>query len=266
VDPNVGLPVVHGLPDADVLRAAISVKGSLLVRGLLPKPVTERLHGIARQSLSARDRYIGSEPGSEFYAEFPRLREGMSRVFTRPEGMLAVDSPRGLLELIDTFRDVGLRRLAEDYLGAAPALAAEKTVFREVHARTDNQRAELENFGWHQDGAFLGERIRALDVWIALTPCGRIAPGLEVVAHRFDDLIPPGGKSDWDLSAQRIQAALPGARTAIPEFEPGDAILFDHLCVHRTAYLPRMTETRLAIECWLFAAGTFPPNYAGLML
>lgn len=268
VEPAEGLPVVRGLPQAAVVRASIAKHGSLLVRGLLSHTLTVRLREAAQSALAARKAFLsgGPPPAPEWHSEFPRLRQLMSRAVTGHDGTLAVDSPRGLAQLLEVFEQSGISDLARGVLGSVVAFAAEKTVFREVSPRSDELREKYADYGWHQDGAFLGEHIRTLDVWIALTACGRAAPGLEVVAHRLDGLIPGGALADWDLSGPLIDAAIQGFRSVRPEFEPGDGILFDQLCIHRTSHLPGMTEKRLGIECWTFAVSSVPAMYAGLML
>lgn len=42
-----------------------------------------------------------------------------------------------------------------------------------------------------------------------------------------------------------------------PIFEPGDALIFDHLNLHRTAIDPGMTRDRYAIEAWFLAPSTY---------
>jgi hypothetical protein len=49
-----------------------------------------------------------------------------------------------------------------------------------------------------------------------------------------------------------------------PIFEPGDALLFDELFLHKTASEPEMRNPRYAIENWFFGASAFPPDYAPL--
>ena len=53
---------------------------------------------------------------------------------------------------------------------------------------------------------------------------------------------------------------------ARPIFEPGDALLFDHLCLHRTAVGPGMTEDRYATETWSFAPSVYPDDTVPLVL
>jgi hypothetical protein len=43
-----------------------------------------------------------------------------------------------------------------------------------------------------------------------------------------------------------------------PVFRPGDALLFDHLLLHRTFTDPSMTATRYATETWFFAPNAYP--------
>ena len=58
----------------------------------------------------------------------------------------------------------------------------------------------------------------------------------------------------------------PGVTPVMPEFKVGDGVIFDQLCVHRSGHGPNMRDERLAIECWLFAPGSVPPEYTGLLL
>ena len=257
VDAAVGLPVTEAPVSAAVVRKTIETHGSVIVRGFLNRERTSRMRETVRSALSARDQVKSGGVSSAWYSEFPGA-DGVSRWFTSQAGMLAADSPRGLCRLLDMFSEVGVDRLATEFLGGRPVFSVEKSVFRSV---LPGPQAS-----WHQDGAFLGEHIRSLDVWIALSPCGRNSPGLEIVSRRIDRVLPTGEYFTWDLSERVIAENYPGFRKVTPEFEPGDAILFDQLCVHRTANAPTMTERRLAIECWLFAAGNVPPKYAGLVL
>jgi hypothetical protein len=264
IDPSVGLPTVRGLPGADVVRASIAAHGSLLVRNLLPQESVERLLGIAKTALAARDAAASGEPGVDpaWLTELPGLSNPLSRGMTAKAGMLAVDSPRGLFLLIEELRRSGLDQLSREVLGGPVAFSAEKTVFR----RVEPMGSFPADLGWHQDGAFLGEQIRTLDVWVALSRCGTRAPGLEVLSRRVDRILRGGALFSWDLSTAQLEEAYPGFTAAKPEFEPGDAILFDQLCVHRSAFSPSMTETRFALECWMFAPGTVPPEYTGFLL
>jgi hypothetical protein len=104
----------------------------------------------------------------------------------------------------------------------------------------------------------MGRGIRSLNVWIALTHCGDTAPGLDVVGRRLDDLVRmgDGAYAAWGIKDEDAEAAAAGA-IARPIFEAGDALLFDHLCLHRTAGSPGMQHDRYAVETWLFAPSTY---------
>jgi hypothetical protein len=261
IDPEVGLPAVEGPIDAGLLRSTLEEHGSLVVRKLVSGDAVLGLRDAVQRALAARDRIVAAsaEPDdTDWYHEFVPPPHGPSRGFTSSAGMLAVDSPRGAFRMLEAFREAGLGRLAADFLGAPAAMSAEKTVFRRVDPGPFTS--------WHQDGAFLGETIRTLDVWIALSHCGRSAPSLEILPRRVPRVLPTGGFFSWDLDEREIERAYPGYTTVLAQFEPGDAILFDQLCVHRSGHAAGMTEPRLAIECWLFACGNVPDDYTGLAL
>ncbi len=103
----------------------------------------------------------------------------------------------------------------------------------------------------------MGAGIRSLNIWLALTPCGVDAPSLDVVARRFDHLLATKGTSQ--SYGVNPDAALDAANGAVvrPVFEPGDALLFDHMCLHRTGGDSSMRHGRYAIETWFFAPSTY---------
>ena len=155
--------------------------------------------------------------------------------------MLLADSPRALFDVIETWDAIGLGRLLEGYLGEWPALSYKKCTLRRAPADVGTE--------WHQDGAFLGTVTRTVNVWLACSPCGVDAPGLDVVPRRLNEIVPTG-KADamWDWSVGPEAAArIAGGPTARPEFAPGDALLFDQMTLHRTGVSPGMTRTRYAI-------------------
>jgi hypothetical protein len=67
--------------------------------------------------------------------------------------------------------------------------------------------------------------------------------------------------------SQRIAEEAAGdTRILRPIFEPGDALLFDELFLHKTASEPTMRKPRFAIENWFFGASGFPADYVPLAL
>lgn len=270
---------------AEVVRAGFAQSGCVLVRGLVsPERVAPLVAGIDA-SFEAFDVYDASEAGAEpvddWFEPFPmpdtispanagaavvtapgapparRLPARPHRRVTRAgAGLWTVDSPHVLFELFELFEDTGVGAVITDYLGERPFLSANKCVLRRVPA------AETIG-GWHQDGAFLGEDVRSLNCWISLSECGREAPGLDLVPRRFDRLLESGSEEAifrWSLSDDDVAAAAGPVQPVRPDFAPGDALLFDHRLVHRTATSAAMTKVRHAIEAWFFAPSAFPPS------
>jgi hypothetical protein len=244
---------------AERLRSAITHHGSLIVRGFAgSSQVTESVTNIER-AFSAYDAIAAGTPRPDldgWYAPFQHDRVS-NRPLKRVAGsLLAVDSPPAMCALVDTFEQAGVGRLMRDYFGERPALLARKWSLRRV--------AHDANSGdWHQDGAFMGQGIRSLNIWLGLTHCGDTAPGIDVVGRRLDGIVETGTAGAhfaWSVSNTVAQAAALGSIVR-PVFEAGDAMIFDHLCLHRTAIDPGMTVDRHAIEAWFLAPSTY-----GIML
>jgi hypothetical protein len=165
----------------------------------------------------------------------------------------AVDSPRGLFDLTEILRGIGLIDVIAEYLGEWPALSVKKCTLRKVPADTGTN--------WHQDGAFLGEAIRTLNVWIALSPCGDDSPSLDVVPRRLDRIVETGTEGalfDWSVGEPVADRLLEGRPPVRPRFAAGDAMLFDELFLHRTGVSPGMARDRYTVESWFFAPSSYP--------
>lgn len=120
---------------------------------------------------------------------------------------------------------------------------------------------------WHQDGAFLGN-VRALNIWLSLSRCGDVAPGLDIIPRRFDHIVPTGTEGavfDWSVSQTVAEEAAGEAPILRPIFEPGDALMFDELFLHATGADPGMPNARYAVECWFFGPSAFPSGCAPLV-
>ena len=72
------------------------------------------------------------------------------------------------------------------------------------------------------------------------------------------------------LSHERLieRLALPAGPADVvrPRFAAGDALLFDHLFLHRTAVGEHMTRERHAMETWFFAPSAYPKGQIPLAL
>jgi hypothetical protein len=248
---------------AATLRQGLAQSGCLLVRGLVSTEDAARLaHGIDA-ALAGYDAATGGEgevdpgwydPGPMPDRVSPGLPEDVHRAFLRSRGSLwTVDSPRMAFDLFELMERVGLDTLMTDFLGERPLMSAIKGTLRRMPPDVDTDGR------WHQDGAFLGEHIRAFNCWLALTPCGTDAPGLDIVPKRFDHIVPnDGARYDWAISDEAVAAASAGTAIARPTFGAGDALLFDHLLLHRTGASPGMTQERYAIESWFFPPSAYP--------
>lgn len=255
----------------DTLRSGILHHGCLLVRGLVGEKRVHQLIEDIDRAFAAHDAhidgtqgstapwYVPFEPGDLFPDGFPQ------RQFVRDAGgVLAADSPPTLFDIIETFEDVGIGELITAYLGEPPMLLAGKWTLRRVspseRPRTDWDPEEGPD--WHQDGAFMGADVRSVDVWLSLSHCGLDAPGLDIVARRFDGIVATGTDGahfDWSAGHAMVEAVARGAIVR-PIFSPGDALLFDHLLLHRTAIEPTMTKDRYAIEAWFAAPSAYPDD------
>ncbi|MBV9951366.1 MAG: hypothetical protein JO291_05415 [Acidimicrobiia bacterium] len=261
-----GLPEVDVTElDAGVLRRSINQHGCLLVRGVADPADIERLtEGIDRafdgsdaRRRAAQDQGAPLPPASPWYS---RLKVpgnkgwGPGRVWVEDgAGVMLADSPRLLAQLFELYERKGVRGVVAGYLGERPVLSAKKGTLRRVPPDSDSH--------WHQDGSFLGDGLRVLNIWLTLTRCGDDAPGLDIVPKRFDRVVATGsGDARFanmvgdDVIAE-VSADAPVIR---PVFEPGEALLFDELFLHSTAAAPTMTRRRYAIESWFFAPSAYP--------
>jgi hypothetical protein len=263
--------VTAGELSAESLRSGILQHGSLHVRGVVPTArVDELVDGIDRalNAAEALSSAGGTTPWFEPFTTHSSYPKTMNRQLGNRRkwvhesgGVWAADSPRMLFELFETLGDVGLTQLITAYLGERPALAVDKCTLRRVGLDTSTD--------WHQDGAFLGDGIRTVNMWLSLSHCGRDAPGLDIVPARLDRIVETGtegAKFSWSVGpgvVAQVSTATPVTR---PVFEPGDVLFFDDLFLHRTAIDPAMKRERYAIETWFFAPSAYPEKYAPLVV
>ncbi len=143
---------------------------------------------------------------------------------------------------------------------SGPRSSANKCTLRRVPVDTATN--------WHQDGAFLGADVRTLNLWLVLSDCGADSPGLEIVPRRFDEVLETGTDGamfDWSVSPTLVDELAEATPVLRPQFRAGDALLFDHLFLHRTAAGPGMTRERYAMETWFFAPSGYPDGQIPLV-
>ena len=245
------------------IQEGFAVSGCVLVRGLVP---VDRARRLAAGMDAALDAYDAATSGSgpvdhAWYDPRPMpdrtaagLPDDVHREFLRGRGALwTADSPRMLFELFELIDDLGLGSLMTELLGERPLLSGIKGTMRRVPPDVEVEGR------WHQDGAFLGEQVGALNIWVTLSRCGRDAPGLDIVPKRIDHVVTDAeARFDWSLSDAAVLEAAGGTPIVRPEFEIGDALLFDQLLVHRTGASPGMVHERHAIESWFFSPSAYP--------
>jgi hypothetical protein len=248
-----------------VLRAGILRHGCVLVRGLVDRKRAQAFAKRIDRSFEEGARYDADKSFNDrFYLPFnpdPRRGQRLPREWIKSGGgVLAVDSPMLSFELGELFGSAGLPELVHGYLGEAPLVTADKTTLRKAEPSVSG--------AWHQDGKFMGE-VKALNLWLALSHCGDDAPGLDLVPRRLEAHVRT--QTDEAMMANQVSQRMAeetAGETPIlrPIFEPGDALLFDELFLHKTASEPGMHKPRYAIENWFFAASGFPANYVPLAL
>jgi Phytanoyl-CoA dioxygenase (PhyH) len=244
----------------DALRSGIFRHGALLVRGLIgPARVRQLVDDIDR-AFAGYQACVAGAPASTtapWFVPFdPPIGDDERTWCIEAGGVLAVDSPRGLFDLVETFEEAGIGKLVHGFLGERPTLLAKKWTLRKVAPKTDGD--------WHQDGSFMGGDIRSINVWIALTKCGagQDAPGMDIVSRRLDRVVDTGtdgARFDWTVGPGMTERVAEG-RVMRPVFEPGDALIFDHLFLHRTESHPEANHDRYAIEAWFASPSTYPKD------
>jgi hypothetical protein len=259
-----GLPALGaGQLTAERVAGALASKGALIVRGLVSEERARLLAEGIDKAYAGRDaatRGVAAKKTAPWYVEFPpdgdaasTLALGRDFMAKGGGGVWAADSPRVMFDLLESFERAGMRQMLTAYLRGRPALSVNKGTLRRA-------RPTVDTAWWHQDGAFLGRDIRSLNVWLSLSHCGRDAPGLEVVPERLAGIVETGTQGadfDWSVG-DSVAAEASGEKVSRPVFKPGDALLFDHLLLHRTFTAPAMTGTRYATETWFFAPSAYP--------
>lgn len=176
------------------------------------------------------------------------------------------------IALDDVWRAVScdpLRSACEALLGSRLVCNFDQCWLRRQYAPADAPPLHCPH-AWHQDGALgfdfaahagppwpVDALLEMVTCWIALTPCGVDAPGLELVAQRFDAPLAPA-----DFEDSRIRARYASAAFRRPVLAAGDALLFSGGVVHRTHVRPEMTRDRTSLELRFFPADR-PPRRLG---
>jgi hypothetical protein len=262
-----GLPAIHATELTDsILGGALLHHGALRVNGLMDAITAARLREGIDRAFTARDRYWDGQkefdPG--WYRPIDTQVLSAGRNWSEANGgVMLADSPHMLAEVIEAFTSIGVLDCIEAYMKERPALSVGKATLRRVPPTTPTA-------DWHQDGAFLGGQVRSVNIWTTLSHCGIDASTLEVVARRLPFVVQTGShgaRLNWTVGQGLVDTFVEGGAAVLsPVLEPGDAVLFDHLLLHRTGSMPGMTKDRYAIESWFFAPSHYPMKQVPLFM
>jgi hypothetical protein len=264
-DPLPEIPAAELTPG--LIRAGILRDGCLLVRGLVDRDrALDMAREIDRAYAQRERREAGRSVKGGYYEEFqpePGSGEPVVRGWIKQGGgLLAADSPRLHFQMAHMFRTAGLPEVVGGYLGEPALISVHKTTLRKAEPTVPGS--------WHQDGFFMGP-VRSLNMWLSLSRCGDVAPGLDLLPRRLDHYLATATEEaalDYTISQLKVDQAAEEAHTEVirPIFEPGDAIFFDELFLHQTGSDPDMDKPRYAIENWFFGGSAFPAEYAPIGL
>jgi len=250
----------------DVLGGAVRHHGALIVRGVFDSDrvrvgveAIQRAH--TRRDVDDDDGWYRPVP---FHGDKKSvvMNNALRQYVHKDGGVWLADSPRATAGFLDQLTERGVIGAISGHFGERPFISVQKSTLR--HATTDKR-----NVSWHQDGAFIGEQVRTMNVWLALSRCGGDypSPGLEVAPFRVPHVLPTGETLSLNAVSRKLVAEVTvETPVMVPAFEPGDALLFDELFLHRTYVTPQMTEDRYAIECWFFAPSHSAPEYLPLVV
>jgi hypothetical protein len=243
---------------AGMIRSAVQNHGSLVARGLFTPEWCARLREDIDRSWDAFERFRATKQTDP--AWFDPMDTDAYGLTMRDRSILMAggtgyvpDSPRLMFDLLEAFDVSGVKRIVGDYFGEPPALSLVKLAQRRLAPHATG--------GWHQDAAVYGKTAETLNVWVAVSRCGDVAPGLEMFPRRLEELVGTrGGEGVDEFAALTDEVALLTGEVAParPTFEAGDAAVFDQLLLHQTAASSEFTEMRYGFESWFFAPSTYP--------
>src|SRR5690606_25354273 len=94
-------------------------------------------------------------------------------------GLWLADSASATQQILDDLEAAGMLSIIAEHFGERPVFSLQKSTLRRVSP-------QFRFTAYHQDGSFLGDDTRAINVWISFTACGGDlpVPGLELVPKR----------------------------------------------------------------------------------
>ncbi|MCB0978829.1 MAG: hypothetical protein KDB02_15350 [Acidimicrobiales bacterium] len=249
---------------AEIMGGAVIHHGSLIVRGLFDQKATTRCKWAIDMVQEHRSASEPKPGGRKWFRPWPggTTLDGVLRNNVWEQGgTWLADSPAACSIVLEEMKRSGALGVVTDHFGERPLISLQKSTLR-------RSAPEYRITAWHQDGSFMGDQARSMNVWVALTACGgdRPTPSLQVAGARIDDILPrDGGLVKSSISDETVIAASGGLPPVVPLFEPGDSLIFDDRNAHRSYMTEGMTDFRYAIECWFFAPAYFADSYLALL-
>lgn len=165
-------------------------------------------------------------------------------------------------KLMEAYEQSGLLSAVKGYLGEDSVIALERARLR----YRDKQAGS--GLAWHQDGSYFGQKCYALNCWAAITECGRNNTGLSIVPRRNHERLGADeiekskmkfGKASLDYGNKILKKYIPDEQGIVsPVFQPGDAIIFDEMTLHRTASVPKVSMHQIVSISWFFSQSRLP--------
>jgi len=227
---------------ADYAAAARCLRqyGVVLMRGAIGTGLIAAALDLVKRAF-ARLPSVGQRPGGDLETAIGRL--GMIAPGVTPLYPELLQIARRLVE------DGVARPVLEHYLGG-PILPDLETLRFRRHQPQQN----LTHVPLHQDLSFTRTDRTLVNCWVPLTACGSDSPGL-----LFFPMIEPlvfghnakAGADGYPMNGipeDVLYRDLSPCQPVAPVFEPGDLLMFDGFCPHRTMQRPGMTGTRLSFE------------------
>jgi len=221
------------------LASGLRHHGALVVRGMIAPEDVKRLYDLIDGSDWSVPRCPADADGEPCPGSAPMKCSAAS-----------------LQGLVEAYQNAGIAAVMAEYLGEDPVLLSERVLI--------DRQVLKSGLPWHQDGAFFGANVGAVNSFLALDPCGVDATGLTVATRRFDEVVgvAPGERAQLAygnaFKHEDILELAGPERVITPILGPGDAILLDEMTMHRTAAPPANTQARAWAITWFFAASRFP--------
>lgn len=257
-----------------VLREAISRTGYLIVRGLFDAADTNAIKHCIDEALNARAGSEELSPAntSPWYYSSPYFIPGGHVAYSQrnsvkkygPTGSIRViDSPRGTCRVLRIYRKHGLKDVIDGFFGERSVISTRKWVFRLIEPII-NYGGGIGG-GWHQDGQFMGDGVRALNMWVPVTDCGEgtSAPGITLIPKRIGEILEygtRGAKLNWVVGSELVADLAKDVKIVNPKFTAGDALFFDHFSLHRSGHEIGQSQNRYALESWFYAKSAHAAN------